>query len=136
MRQAPAGQRRAVHNPGMTRVLVVDDEPSIRQLVATLLTLEGFDVATAEDGRDAMDQVLAVAPDIVVSDVRMPRLNGCELLAALRANPALLGLRFVLLTNLADTDATIDHAIAQADACLTKPFTRELLLNTLRQLRA
>ena len=120
----------------MTRVLIVDDEPSIRQLIATLLTLEGFDVTTAPDGRAALAQVLAAAPDVVISDVRMPHVNGYELLAAIRANPALDAVRFILLASFTDDDPATDRAVAMADARLTKPFTRELLLGTLRRLVA
>jgi CheY-like chemotaxis protein len=119
----------------MTRVLVVDDEPSIRQLVATLLTLEGFDVSTAPDGRAALELLLTTTvPDLVISDVRMPRMNGYELLVAIRANPALSAIHFVLLTSSTGNDPAANRAVAMADACLTKPFTRELLLDTLRTL--
>jgi CheY-like chemotaxis protein len=120
----------------MTRILIVDDEPSIRQLVATLLTLEGYEVTTAPDGRAALEQVLAGAPDVVISDVRMPLMTGYELLAALRANPALEAVRFILLTSSTGDDAVAAHAVATADACLTKPFTRDVLLGTLRTLIA
>lgn len=120
----------------MTRVLIVDDEPSIRQLVATLLTLEGFDVTTAPDGRAALEQVQADAPDVVLSDVRMPHMTGYELLAALRADPALRAVRFILLTSSTGDDATAQIAVEMADACLSKPFTRDLLLDTLRTLCA
>jgi CheY-like chemotaxis protein len=120
----------------MNRVLIVDDEPSIRQLIATLLTLEGFEVATAPDGRAALEQILAAAPDAVVSDVRMPHMTGYELLGAIRANPALDAVRFILLTSSTGDDPVAERAVAMADACLTKPFTRDLLLTTLRTLRA
>ena len=118
----------------MTRVLIVDDEPSIRQLVATLLALEGFDVTTAPDGRAALDQVQANAPDVVISDVRMPHMTGYELLAAIRANQVLGKVRFILLTSSTGDDPAAKIAVAMADACLTKPFTRDLLLHTLRAL--
>ena len=120
----------------MTRVLIVDDEPSIRQLVATLLTLEGFEVTTAPDGRAALEQIQASAPDVVISDVRMPHMTGYELLAALRANPVLGAVRFILLTSSTGDDQESAKAVAMADACLTKPFTRDLLLVTLRTLCA
>lgn len=120
----------------MTRVLIVDDEPSIRQIVATLLTLEGFDVSTAADGRAALEQILAAAPDLVISDVRMPFMNGYELLTAVRTNPALDTVRFILLASYSDGDVGADSAVTLADACLSKPFTRELLLNTVRTLVA
>nr|WP_295778492.1 response regulator [Rhodoferax sp.] len=120
----------------MTRVLIVDDEPSIRQLVATLLTLEGFDVTTAPDGRAALQRVQADVPDVVISDVRMPYMTGYELLAAIRAHPALGAVRFILLTSSTGDDPAAQSAVAMADACLTKPFTRDLLLDTLRTLGA
>lgn len=118
----------------MSRVLVVDDDPTIRQILSTLLTLEGFDVATAPDGRAALAQVLETAPDLVISDVRMPHLNGYELLEAMRANPALDGVRMILLAGFADTEPGAAHARTLADACLAKPFTREHLLDTLRSI--
>ena len=120
----------------MPSVLIVDDEPSIRQLIATLLTLEGFDVSTAPDGRAALKQILAIAPDVVISDVRMPLMNGYELLTTLRADPVLHGIRFILLAGYSDGDAGADSAEALADACMSKPFTRELLLTTVRRLVA
>lgn len=120
----------------MTRVLIVDDEPSIRQLIATLLTLEGFEVATAPDGRAALGQVQANPPDLVISDVRMPFMTGYELLVALRANPALTKIPFILLTSSTDDDPATEKIVAMADACLTKPFTRNLLLGTLRRVAA
>lgn len=120
----------------MTRVLIVDDEPSIRQLVATLLGLEGFDVTTAPDGLTALEQVQAGPPDVVISDVRMPRMTGYELLAAIRANPAMVNVRFILLTSSTGDDPAAEIAVAMADACLTKPFTRDLLLSALRAFNA
>ena len=120
----------------MTRVLIVDDETSIRQLVATLLTLEGFDVTTAPDGRAALERVQIDVPDVVISDVRMPYMTGYELLAAIRTNPALDAVRFILLTSSTGDDPAAQSAVAMADACLTKPFTRDLLLGTLRAMAA
>lgn len=118
----------------MTHVLIVDDEPSIRQLIATLLTFEGFDVSTAPDGQAALEQVLVSAPDLIISDVRMPLMNGYALLSAVRANPALDGVRFILLASYSDDDNGADSAVALADASMSKPFTRELLLKTVRAL--
>ncbi len=120
----------------MTRVLIVDDEPSIRQMVATLLSLEGFQVETAADGRAALQCVLDTMPDLVVSDVRMPHMNGCELLTAIRANPSLKSVRFVMLAGFSDDDAATAQARLLADACISKPFSRESLLDTLRSVLA
>src|SRR5215472_16766017 len=61
---------------GLGRVLVVDDDEVIRQLIAVNLTLEGFDVETAVDGRDCLEKVASVEPDVITLDVMMPRLDG------------------------------------------------------------
>ena len=61
-----------------TRVLVVDDEPSIRELVQTVLRYEGFEVATAADGRSALTELERFRPDLVVLDVMLPDLDGFE----------------------------------------------------------
>jgi PleD family two-component response regulator len=72
---------------GLGRVLVVDDDEVIRQLIAVNLTLEGFDVATAIDGQDCLDKVTAIAPDVITLDIMMPRLDGWETAIQLRKNP-------------------------------------------------
>ncbi len=120
----------------MTKVLIVDDEPSIRLIVSTLLKLEGFDVSSAPDGRAALEQILAAAPDVVISDVRMPHMDGHALLRAVRANPALHTVRFILMASLVDDTPDAHGVEALANACLSKPFTRERLLDTLRSLGA
>ena len=69
-------------------MLVVDDDEVIRQLIAVNLTLEGFDVVTAVDGRDCLDKVADVQPDVITLDVMMPRLDGWVTATQLRKNPA------------------------------------------------
>ena len=120
----------------MNRVLVVDDEPSICQIISTLLDLEGFEVMTAPDGRAALQCVIDTVPDFVLSDMRMPHMNGFELIAAIRSNPQLASVRCILLAGFSDDDPATAQALALADACVNKPFTREALLDTLRSLRA
>ena len=120
------------HNRRMTRVLIVDDDPSICQIVATLLTFEGYQVDTAPDGRAALQRIGVTVPDVVVADVNMPHLNGFELLAALRADPALAVVRVVLASGLTDGAPGTGQAGEQADARIVKPFTRAQLLAALR----
>src|SRR5260370_41398193 len=83
---------------GLGRVLVVDDDEVIRQLIAVNLTLEGFDVATAVDGQDCLDQVTAIDPDVITLDIMMPRLDGWMTASLLRRNPETSTIKVVLIT--------------------------------------
>lgn len=66
------------------KILVVDDEPSVRNSLAMILAVEGYEVATAEDGFDALLQLKQALPDVIVSDLNMPRMSGFELLSVVR----------------------------------------------------
>jgi CheY-like chemotaxis protein len=116
----------------MTRILIVDDEPGIRQSISTLLQLEGYDLASAADGEAGLQKVLDWAPDVVISDLQMPKMDGLQLLAAIRALPALNHVRFIILAGLPDSDQDCNQTLSLADARITKPFTRGQLLNALR----
>jgi CheY-like chemotaxis protein len=112
------------------RVMVVDDEPFIRTSVAMMLTLEGHCVETAADGEAGLHLAQQQRPDVILTDLRMGRLDGLGLLAAVRSNPALAHTRVVLLTGEA-APAIAAAGAPQADARLTKPFTRAQLLMAL-----
>src|SRR3990172_2501314 len=66
------------------RVLVVDDQAANRELISEILADEGYDVVTAQDGLDALNQLAAPLPDVIISDLRMPRMSGFEFLAVVR----------------------------------------------------
>ncbi len=106
-------------------VLVVDDEEKIRNLVASYLRSEGFDVLTVDDGQAAVDAVRRHQPDLVVLDVRMPGLDGIE---ALREIRTFSDVYVIMLTALAEeTDKLIGLSVG-ADDYLAKPFSpRELV---------
>jgi PleD family two-component response regulator len=70
-----------------SRVLVVDDDPDKRELLEVTLALEGYEVHTAVNGREALSAIASFHPDLVVSDVMMPEVNGFELARRIRANP-------------------------------------------------
>lgn len=119
----------------MMRVLIADDDPTILQLVSTLLRLEGFEVETVVDGRAALQRVLHDPPEVLISDVQMPHLDGWSLLKAIRANPALDQMRVLLLTG-QDADASgLAQVPTHGHSRLGKPFTREQLLEALSDLR-
>ncbi|MEO8856627.1 MAG: hydantoinase B/oxoprolinase family protein, partial [Burkholderiaceae bacterium] len=134
-----------IHTPGgggfgvppsvrMPRILVVDDEPFICSTVSMLLGFEGYEVATALDGRAGMQAALEHAPDIILSDLHMPVMSGLELLHAVRSRPALRATRVVLLTGQIDVARDFATHGATPDAVLAKPFAREQLLALLRSL--
>ena len=112
------------------RVLVVDDEPNITELVAMALKYVGFDVATASSGRDALSSVGDFRPDLIVLDVMMPDLDGFEVCRRLRAD----GIR-VPVVYLTARDATEDKVrglTIGGDDYVTKPFSLEELVARIR----
>ncbi len=116
------------------RVLVVDDDEVIRQLIAVNLTLEGFEVATASDGQDCLDRVLDVDPDVITLDVMMPRLDGWETATKLRTDPSTTHIRVVLITARAQEDDKRRGLGIGVDAYVTKPFEPSELIQIVRDL--
>jgi DNA-binding response OmpR family regulator len=114
-------------------VLVVDDEPAIRDIVRRYLTAEGFEVAEAATGGEALDRAGELEPDLVVLDVLMPGIDGLEVLRRLRATSEVY---VILLTAKAEeVDKLVGLAIG-ADDYLTKPFSpRELVARVRAVLR-
>lgn len=107
---------------GERTVLVVDDDPVILRLLEVNFQMEGFAVRTASDGVEGLEVARAEQPDVVVSDVMMPKMNGLELAAGLKADPATGAIPVVLLSAKAqatDVQAGLD---AGADDYVTKPF--------------
>lgn len=113
----------------MTLILIVEDDDAIRSNIVRLLKLEGFETAAAADGRQGLEQARASRPDLIVSDVGMPGMNGFELLAAVRADPLLVNTPFMLLTALDDRESMRRGMTAGADDYLSKPFSRAELLD-------
>ncbi len=116
------------------RVLVVDDDDVIRQLISVNLELEGFDVVTAVDGQDCLDKVKDVQPAVITLDIMMPRLDGWEAASRLREDPETAGIKVVLLSARAqEADLQRGDRIG-VDAYLTKPFDPDELIATVRRL--
>jgi two-component system OmpR family response regulator len=103
------------------RVLVVDDEPSITDAVATALGYEGFDVATAGDGRSALARVEDFRPDLVVLDVMLPDLDGISITRRLRRDG--IGVPVLFLTARDDPADKVEGLTVGGDDYVTKPFT-------------
>jgi len=107
------------------RVLVVDDSPAQRHYVADCLARQGFDVATAEDGRVALKKAQAVKPALIVSDYEMPNMTGFELVHALRRDPDLRQIPVIMLTARDSKRDMAQMRAAGASAYLVKPFSQD-----------
>lgn len=109
-------------------ILIADDEPNIVISLEFLLKREGYEVAVAHDGKQALEQIRARRPDLVILDVMMPQRNGFEVCQDLRLDPEFKALRIMMLTAKGrDTEVSKGLALG-ADAYMTKPFaTRELI---------
>jgi CheY-like chemotaxis protein len=120
----------------MKKILVVENDPALRMLTAQLLELEGFEVEQAENGRLALEIIAASPPDLVLCDLLMPELNGCEVLRELTRNPRHAAIPLVFLTaSAAPSDR--EHCLNQGAAgFITKPFQHTELLQTIRGLLA
>jgi len=114
-------------------VLLVDDEPSIRETIAFILDAEGLEVATAPDGVEGLSKVRSLRPKVVLLDVMMPHMDGYQVCRAIRQDPNLLGVYVIILTakgQKSDEDRAIEVG---ADLYLTKPFDDEVVLKVIRQ---
>jgi DNA-binding response OmpR family regulator len=110
------------------RVLVVDDDPSVRKLLNQTLELEGYEVSTAADGEEALEELPAAQPDVVVLDVMMPKLNGLDVLDRIRRNPETSTLPVILLTAKSSKEDVWEGWQRGVDYYMTKPFDIEELL--------
>lgn len=118
----------------MTTILIVEDDDAIRNNITRLLKLEGFDIVSAINGRLGLERLRQVRPDVVISDVSMPEMDGFELLAAIRGDPSLASVPVMLLTALDDRASMRRGMTGGADDYLAKPFTRVELLDALQGL--
>jgi len=116
------------------RVLVVDDSDVIRKLISVNLEMEDYEVVTAVDGQDALDKIIEVAPDVMTIDVVMPRLDGYDTVAQVRADPRTSNLKIAMVTACAqEADIRRGEAVG-VDAYVTKPFDPSTLVRTVRDL--
>jgi len=110
------------------KILIADDEENIVISLEFLMKREGFEVIVAGDGEEALQRIREEAPDLVLLDVMMPKMSGFEVCQEVRADPALNGIRILMLTAKGrDTEVAKGLALG-ADGYMTKPFsTKELV---------
>jgi DNA-binding NarL/FixJ family response regulator len=110
------------------RLLIVDDEPNLLRAVAACLRAEGYEIDAVRSGEEALIHVAQTLPDLIVSDVRMPRMDGHALARQLRTNPRTDLIPIVFLTAKDETADRIDGFRSGVDAYLTKPFEPDELV--------
>ena len=110
------------------RLLVVDDEPNLLRAVAACLKAENYDVSTARSGQEALVHLAESIPDLIISDIRMPGMDGYKLARQLRASQRTALVPIVFLTAKDETADRIEGFRAGVDAYLTKPFEPDELI--------
>jgi DNA-binding NarL/FixJ family response regulator len=110
------------------RLLVVDDEPNLLRAVAAALRAEGYEVVTARNGREALVRVAESVPDLIISDIRMPGMDGYQLASQLRASSRTALVPLVFLTAKDETADRVAGFRSGVDAYITKPFEPDELL--------
>jgi DNA-binding NarL/FixJ family response regulator len=110
------------------RLLLVDDEPNLLRAVAVCLRGEGYEVETAGSGEEALVHIAQRLPDLIVSDIRMPRMDGYALARQLRGNPRTDLIPIVFLTAKDESSERIAGIRSGVDAYLTKPFEPDELI--------
>ncbi len=113
----------------MTKILIIEDEESVRENILDLLEAEGFDTITAANGRIGLQLALYEDPDIVVCDLMLPEIDGYSVLTALREQPFTATMPFIFLTARSSRVDFYQGMDLGADDYLTKPFTRAELLS-------
>jgi DNA-binding response OmpR family regulator len=119
---------------GARRVLIVDDEPNIVASLEFLMRHNQFEVRSATSGAQALEVAASFRPDVVLLDVMLPQESGFEVCRRLRADPALAGVRIVMLTARGRADEQDLGRSLGADAYVLKPFSTREVVRTVREL--
>ena len=143
-RMTPAESSQVIMPPGLaatlpidaarTRILVVDDDEIVRQILQDQLQGEGYQVRTAADGEEALARVAEDPPDLILLDVIMPRIDGYEVCRQLKSDPRTILIPVVMVTSLQATQERIKGIEAGADEFLSKPCNPQELMTRVRSL--
>jgi adenylate cyclase len=119
-----------MHDPA--RILIVDDNPTNRDILATRLATHGYDLAQAADGEEALAAAKSLLPDLVLLDVMMPKMNGFDVCRLLKNDPTFPFMAVILITAKAETRDVVAGLEAGADEYLTKPVDQAALMARVR----
>ncbi|MBW4651773.1 MAG: response regulator [Kaiparowitsia implicata GSE-PSE-MK54-09C] len=118
----------------MSRVLVVEDSVTQREMITDLLKGSGLDVTVASDGVEALEQIQVKNPDLVVLDIVMPRMNGYEVCRQIKSNPTTQNIPVVMCSSKGEEFDRYWGMKQGADAYIAKPFQPTELVGTVKQL--
>jgi CheY-like chemotaxis protein len=116
------------------RVMLVEDSDDLRRLFARILKAGGFEVCEAANGREALDRVEAFRPDVIVTDLMMPEVDGFELISRLRSMPSMVAVPIVAMTAAATDETEGEVRRAGVAELLEKPLDPRTLLDSLEHL--
>ena len=118
------------------RVLLVDDEPDLVQMVSVRLTAAGYEVAKAYDGQEALQKVKETHPDLIILDLMLPKLDGYKVCRLLKFDDRTRAIPIMIFTARAQVEDVTLATECGADAYLTKPFEAKMLLGKMQELLA
>ncbi len=113
----------------MSKILVIEDTKSLRDEIEFILSMEGFEIITAEDGQNGIEKALKYHPDLILCDIVMPGMDGFDVIQQLKLEAAQFNYAFIFITALAERKDIREGMVLGADDYLIKPFTMEELLN-------
>lgn len=118
----------------MKKILIVEDSEDILETTSEMLELKGYAVKTAVNGLKGLESAKQSVPDLIISDIMMPKMDGYELLEALRSDAKTAMIPFIFLTAKAQKTDILRGAVSGADRYLTKPFTMLELIKTVEEI--
>jgi chemosensory pili system protein ChpA (sensor histidine kinase/response regulator) len=136
----PNAEQRVAHVPAKSAreqrplVLIVDDSLTVRKITSRLLVREGFEVATAKDGMDALQVLVEQTPDIILLDIEMPRMDGFEFTKTIKGDPKNAHVPIIMITSRTAEKHRNRAAELGVDLYLGKPYQEEELLRHLRDM--
>jgi two-component system alkaline phosphatase synthesis response regulator PhoP len=113
----------------LKKVLIVDDEPDILEIISYNLEKEGYEIQTAKNGQEALDKMPFFKPDLVILDIMMPKINGVEVCKRLRSKPEYNDTLIIFLTALNDESSQIKGLETGADDYVSKPISPKVLVS-------
>lgn len=117
----------------MAKILIVDDSSLVRKTLRRHLASQGFELAEAEDGEQALEMIASFHPDLVILDVMMPKIDGFEVARRVKADPRLHHLYIIMLTAKRESEDEIGGLDVGADDYVTKPFNADTLMARIRR---